>query len=198
MFRIGDTLLPKFDSSFCSSVREPLLVQVLECLFITMIIFLENDDKGFLLTVFNIFTLFNSESTKEHRRSKLQYTSAFLVPQTEELFSASSHVLETDEQPQILSSFLGDVVHMGGPGKIGSDGDPQELCLIDHSYWILTRKVEPGNEVIVVGEVEWHDHCLLPVDHHHVPLGELLDVSEFVLEDGLVWGKNQTTLFMEI
>ena len=58
--------------------------------------------------------------------------------------------------------------------------------------------MELGKEVILLGEVEWHDLGLLVVDLQLVGVSEVEEVSQLVLQDRLIRWERQPRSLMKI
>ena len=109
-------------------------------------------------------TLLNGKSVEENWRRKFQDAPSTLLPEHEELLTTGTHVSESKEKPHISCHFFGNIFNMREECEIRPNDDSKQLYFIYDLEWFFTRKVEPGNEVVTVGEVEGHYHCFLLVD----------------------------------
>ena len=57
--------------------------------------------------------------------------------------------------------------------------------------YMTSRGSQLGEKIILFGEVEGENLCLLKIDFHQIPVGKLEEVTQLVLENGQVRGEGE-------
>ena len=84
------------------------------------------------------------------------------------------------------------------PAEVACKGDTKQAGFVNDLQGVTVGEAELGEKIILFGEVEGEDLCLLKIDFHQIPVGKLKEVTQLVLENGQVRGEGEARQFMEV